>query len=631
MLMFISQTNPNVLCVLGGPEFPGGTGAIKIENNTENRTYDKCLQFLIDRPFVDYFAYSDGEIVFVEIVKQFIENNFSAKLMKDRDEPMKGCVSLTKEKNKIHIGEYMTRIGMKGSVKSEGRDTIPSPYTTGLLDKFLNGVFVPSFETARGCPFLCTFCDQGLDNSKIATFSVKRIAEEVSYVAEKFSKLKTGTKTIAMFDSNWGLFEKDLRLADEILKVMDKYDYPKYIECTTPKSNWKNLIQINDKLKNRVTLNLSMQSLKIETLADIKRTNWTKEKYIEFLNEARKRGKDAVSEIIIPLPSETEKSYFEGVKFLMEHNVQAQTFTLMMLPGSEIAFDLSVKNYGLKTKYRVLPKQFGEYNGKKLFEIEPVCVETNTMSFQNYLNCRNYSFIVNLLASNVFIPIYKLLKKLDINWYDFSKQMFNTIKDKKYQGKFKDIYNGFCEESLNELFNSEEEAIKFYSKSENYKLLLQGDIGENLISKYTARSFFALDDIYTTIFYIIKNKFNKGYNEELSSILNSSEKWLKNLHMINIIIGDEKISEKNNKHLLKLEFDFPEWISKTHLPLEKFNKISTYSLHCDSKKVNNIRNEIKNILGANKNVSKERSFGRFLYRRGLTQFDFLEKNFQKLN
>ena len=161
--------------------------------------------------------------------------------------------------------------------------------------------------------------------------------------------------------------------------------------------------------------------------------------------------------------------------------------------------------------------------------------------------------------------------------------------------------------------------------------MLQGDIGENLISKYTAKSFLALDNIYTTIFYVIKNKFNKGYNEELNSILNSSEKWLKNLHMINIIIADKKISEKNNKHLLKLDFDFPEWISKTHLPLEKFNKISTYSLHCDSKKINNIRNEIKNILGTNKNGSKERSFGRFLYRRGLTQFDYFEKNFQKLN
>ena len=29
---YAKKTNPNVLCVLGGPEFPGGTGAIKIED-----------------------------------------------------------------------------------------------------------------------------------------------------------------------------------------------------------------------------------------------------------------------------------------------------------------------------------------------------------------------------------------------------------------------------------------------------------------------------------------------------------------------------------------------------------------------------------------------------------------------
>ena len=631
MCSYAKKLNPNTLCVLGGPEFPAGTGARKIENNDRDKTYDKCLSYLISMPSVDYFAYSDGEVTFLEVVRNYIKNNYSIQTMKDKDKPMKGCVYVSKDESRLVVGEYFPRIGMDGSVKSEGRDIIPSPYTTGLLDKFLDGTFTPAFETARGCPFLCSFCHQGIDASKITTFSVERMAEEFEYVGKKLSHLKNGTKDVYIFDNNWGIFQKDIELSDHILKIMEKYDWPQFIECSSPKEKKENLLVINDKLKNRVQIQQSMQSMDHNVLAKIKRTNVTKKEYIDYLKETEKRGRNALSEIIIPLPGESEKTYFEGVKFLMEHNVQAQTFTLMMLPGSEIAFDLSVKNYGLKAKYRVLPKQFGEYNGKKLFEIEPVCVETNTMSFQNYLNCRNYSFIVNLLASNVFIPIYKLLKKLDINWYDFSKKMFNTIKDKKYQGKFKDIYNGFCEESLNELFNSEEEAIKFYSKSENYKLLLQGDIGENLISKYTAKSFLALDDIYTTIFYIIKNKFNKGYNEELSSILNSSEKWLKNLHMINIIIGDKKISEKNNKHLLKLEFDFPEWISKTHLPLEKFNKISTYSLHYDSKKVNNIRNEIKNILGTNKNGYKERAFGRFLYRRGLTQFNFLEKNFQKLN
>ena len=32
--------------------------------------------------------------------------------------------------------------------------------------------------------------------------------------------------------------------------------------------------------------------------------------------------------MIIPLPSETEQSYFDGVKFLMDNEVQTRTYTL---------------------------------------------------------------------------------------------------------------------------------------------------------------------------------------------------------------------------------------------------------------------------------------------------------------
>ena len=114
---------------------------------------------------------------------------------------------LRKIKKELNVGSYMPRIGMFGSVKTEGRDIIPSPYTTGLLDKFLDGTFSPAFETARGCPFLCTFCDQGLDATKITTFSVERIADEIRYVANKL-KNKKGTKSIFMFDSNWGILRR---------------------------------------------------------------------------------------------------------------------------------------------------------------------------------------------------------------------------------------------------------------------------------------------------------------------------------------------------------------------------------------------------------------------------------------
>ncbi len=624
---YAKKNDENVLCILGGPEFPAGTGAFKIQDNEDDRTYTKCFEFMAERESVDYFAYSDGEVAFIEIIENFFKNNCSTKQMREKNVILKGCVNLSWDKEKLLIGSYIPRIGLEGSVKSEGRDEIPSPYTTGLLDKFLDGVFVPSFETARGCPFLCAFCDQGLDKTKITAFSAKRISEEITYVSKRLNKIKNSTKTISMFDSNWGIFEKDLTLADKILKIMNKYDYPKYIECLTPKSNWNNLIKINDKLKNRVALNLSMQSLKIETLTDIKRRNWTKEQYIEFLKLVRERGKDASSEMIIPLPSETEESYFDGVKFLMDNEVQTRTYTLMMLCGAELGRDKAIKDFGMKSKWRILPKQFGEYRGTKILEIEQICVGTNSMSYKEYLNCRNYSFIVKLMGHSVLKPIKKLTDKLGIKWFDFSLAVSNFIQKSEHSGKFKDLFKDFCKESHGELFDSKLDAIRFYSDKKNYKSLLNGDIGENLMSKYTGRALLILDDIISTLFYVLRSKFKDKLNSELEVVLNSSEKWLKNLYLINIIYSDTKV-ENSYAENLKIDFDFPEWLLNEKQPFENFTKKSTYKFNLDLKKISYIKDEIDSVTLAGKD--KQRAFARYIERRS-SESNFFKKDYQKLN
>ena len=73
------KKNSDILCILGGPEFPAGTGARIIKNTSENQTYNKCFNYLIERPCVDYFAWSDGEVAMLDLVNSYTKNEHPKK------------------------------------------------------------------------------------------------------------------------------------------------------------------------------------------------------------------------------------------------------------------------------------------------------------------------------------------------------------------------------------------------------------------------------------------------------------------------------------------------------------------------------------------------------------------------
>ena len=622
---YAKEQDKNILCILGGPEFPAGTGQRAIKNTDKDKTYDKCLQYLKERPAVDFFAYVDGEVAFEEIIKIFIENNYSAIAIKNKDMPIDGFACVSLDKKKLHVGKYIDRIGMKGSVKENGRDIIPSPYNTGLLDKFLDGTFVPAFETSRGCPFLCAFCDQGLDASKISAFSSERLGEEMLYVAKKIANKPNATKAISIFDSNWGMYQKDVELADNILEIMNEYDWPQYIECLTPKSNRENILKINDKLKNRVALQLSMQSMNLDVLETVKRKNWTTDEYIDFINEIKKRGKASTSEMIIPLPGETIETYFDGVKFLMDRGIQPETYTLMLLVGAEFGRDQAIQKHTMQSKYRILPKQFGNYAEKKIFEIERVCIGTNSMSEKEYLQCRNFGFLNRVLSQPLFASVYKLAERLNISWFDVSKKFSDYIQSEEYNGKFKSIYLNFCAESKNELFDSPQEATDFYSKKENYDSLLKGEVGENLIAKYTVQSLSSYNEILEVIFKVLKKDFYQNLLKVPSNVISSAIMWLQDLYIINEILQTDNRIETAKE--ISLEFDFPSWIKSDEPSISAHQKEKIYKVYSDKDLIKKIKEEML----VNYGKDKDRAFGRYLERRGRGDVHFLEKQYNTVN
>ena len=255
---------------------------------------------------------------------------------------------------------------------------------------------------------------------------------------------------------------------------------------------------------------------------------------------------------------------------------------------------------------------------------------TNTMNFDSYLKCRNHSFVVKLLAQQIFSPVQKLAKKFGISWFDITRDVDGVIQDNNFTGKFKELYDGFCGESHTELFDSKEDVINFYNETENYKALEQGDIGENLTEKYIGKAILVYDDVISILFYVIRNQLNKDHTKEneLEVIINSAEKWLKNLYMIDEILDDKKVPENYDQYELKIDFDFPKWLTESHLPFDKFKNKCTYKVDYDIEKIKYYRDTKKNL---DKDFNKVRAIGRFVRGHMSRGASIFEKQFQKIS
>ena len=95
-------------------------------------------------------------------------------------------------------------------------DFIPSPYLTGILDKFfLDRRLSPMIQTNRGCPFTCTFCADGHSSqSKVKLFSMDRVKKELEYIADHIDP--TLQKTLFITDLNFGMLPRDVEIASFI-------------------------------------------------------------------------------------------------------------------------------------------------------------------------------------------------------------------------------------------------------------------------------------------------------------------------------------------------------------------------------------------------------------------------------
>lgn len=458
----LKSIDPHIITVFGGTNYP-------FDEEPQKR-------FLELRPQLDTHVYYEGEHSFANIVERFLSVSNPQDVF---NEPVGGCQFIDAGTGTLINGPSQPRI--------RDLDMIPSPYVTGLLDKFFDGRLTPLIETARGCPFTCNFCNAYHSYfTKVNKFSDDYVREELGYVAMRASQAGIGHVTFA--DNNFGMIPRDAATADYLGVLQRKYGWPTSMTAWTGKNAKERVIAVTRALGDTLSINMSVQSMDEQVLRDIGRRNIKVDHYQAIADELNAQGRPQHAEVIMPLPGETFQSHVNGLKKLVDSNIsQVLSHTLQMLHGTPYKdSEPWRKSYGYITKYRLVPLDFTRIRGRLIFDVEEVAVATNTFSFDEYVEARKFLLVTDLCySSGIFEPLKKYLRSWNVKNSDWVQFIFDRLGD--LPAPLKEIFESFVAETRSELWDSEEELVSYYSESKHFKKVLKYEIGGNVLFKHRIR------------------------------------------------------------------------------------------------------------------------------------------------
>jgi len=276
----IKAVNPECLIIFGGPQVP-------------SRTAD----FFDNHPYVDLLIHGEGEMILEKVLLEYLNDKDFSKI------------------DGIETKEFKT----KPNTRTKDLNKLPSPYLTNviwdLVEKRENINFAASWETNRGCPYPCTFCDWGsLTNTSLTSWSDDQLFKEIEW----FSKNKIGY--IDCCDANFGILqERDLRIAEKLKDVALENGYPERFRVAWAKFSSEKIIPIAKKLQDGNVLkavSLALQSLDETALDTVKRANIKFSQFSQLTDTFRKNGIPTYTELIMGLPGETVESWKKGLEIL---------------------------------------------------------------------------------------------------------------------------------------------------------------------------------------------------------------------------------------------------------------------------------------------------------------------------
>ena len=470
----------SVVTIFGGPNFPTDS--------------DEKVDFLRKRQNIDFYIELEGELGFVDLMTKLADLGLDLKKLKDQREHLLNTCYLDKDELVIGAVERIRDINV-----------IPSPYLTGLLDEYFDLPLVPMMETTRGCPFACTFCADGISaKSRVFRYDSQRTREELHYIARKVQNMDE----LIITDLNFAMYKQDLDTARFIAEIQKLYNYPILFSASAGKNKPKRTIEVASIIQGW-TLGASIQSTDSEVLTAIKRSNISTSAYQELVEYGNSIPNSKThSEIILGLPGDTKEKHFESLRFCIDNNVNSiRMFQAIMLAGTEMADRDTRENFELVTKFRTIPGCIGIYDlldeKYSVAEIEEIIVGSNTLSEDDYLDCRIMNLIIETFHNNaIFEEAFALVRTLGVSPFDCLIYIKNH--PEKYSERIHQIIKEFINETTDDLFDTIDEANQFVLNPEIIKRYIGGELGTNELLLHRALLFNEFEEICNLLFDAIK-------------------------------------------------------------------------------------------------------------------------------
>ena len=378
----VKELQPEALVVFGGPQVP-----------------DRAEAFLREHPFVDVACHGEGEATFTRLLDRF---GAGGGLRGFHDVP---GISFLDGPDGRGGG---TLVANPKAPRIPDLASIPSPYLDGAFDALMaqhpDERWVVLWETNRGCPFSCSFCDWGsATQSKVFRFEEERLHGEIDWIAAN------KVEFVFCCDANFGMLPRDLELARAVVRSKQERGYPAMLSVQNTKNATDRAYAVQTLLAselNSLGVTISLQSTSPETLAAINRQNISSESFRELQRRFAADGVYTYTDLIVGLPGEPYATFAKGISDVIEsgqHN-HIQFHDCSVLPNAELAQPATVERFGIETHPQVIPTwfvpQMADSDGSDWTEEVPeyldLVVATKDMPREDWVRAKQIAWAADL-------------------------------------------------------------------------------------------------------------------------------------------------------------------------------------------------------------------------------------------